>query len=494
MRVTLRDGTYHEDIGYGHIENCKGKAAAFEKAKKEAATDALKRALRNFGNVLGNCLYDKDYLQKITKVKVAPSRWDSENLHRHSDYAPIKRESMAEAEARQEKRVDVMRQASNTSGASYGSADFEDDFGANAFDDVDFSHPDEVRLDDSAASIVTPAQRAMNGQQPQRQAMPRTNSMPQLRPPNVPPPAPIQGIQAPQRPQGVQRPPMNGAQGQPNGYASQQQNGGVQQPQANRMGPPQQQHNFQQQNHNQPQANFQQQNHHPNQSNFQRPAQPQLPPLPLAQDQAHAQPDAPRSNPSSATTVADSPNTTSAAQQAAQQHQHLDHDHQGEQNGPRMPPPDLPTGFVTGRSAELLRQAPEGRPPIASIAFDPHAESPSIRRTHGVNPGKSAPINRTALTSAGAAAPALPNAPTTPARATTNFVNPSADMGRRIGMPPAVGGMGRGTSAYRPPTSVGIKRPVLGDVSNLPQVDGPGDAKKPKIEGPVEAGAGGAVV
>lgn len=26
---------YVKDIGYGHIENCKGKAAAFEKAKKE---------------------------------------------------------------------------------------------------------------------------------------------------------------------------------------------------------------------------------------------------------------------------------------------------------------------------------------------------------------------------------------------------------------------------------------------------------------------------
>lgn len=61
-----------KDIGYGHIENCKGKAAAFEKAKKEGTTDALKRALRNFGNVLGNCIYDKDYLARITKVKVEP--------------------------------------------------------------------------------------------------------------------------------------------------------------------------------------------------------------------------------------------------------------------------------------------------------------------------------------------------------------------------------------------------------------------------------------
>ena len=27
VRVTLKDGTFHEDVGYGHIENCKGKAA-----------------------------------------------------------------------------------------------------------------------------------------------------------------------------------------------------------------------------------------------------------------------------------------------------------------------------------------------------------------------------------------------------------------------------------------------------------------------------------
>ena len=46
------------------IENAKGKGAAFEKAKKEAATDGMKRALRSFGNVLGNCLYDKEYLKK----------------------------------------------------------------------------------------------------------------------------------------------------------------------------------------------------------------------------------------------------------------------------------------------------------------------------------------------------------------------------------------------------------------------------------------------
>lgn len=96
VRVTLKDGAYHEDIGYGHIENCKSKAAAFEKAKKEGTTDALKRALRSFGNVLGNCIYDKAYLAKVTKMKVAPTRFDVDRLHRHSDFA-IKKE-VAEVE------------------------------------------------------------------------------------------------------------------------------------------------------------------------------------------------------------------------------------------------------------------------------------------------------------------------------------------------------------------------------------------------------------
>ncbi|KAJ1973199.1 DNA repair protein rad52 [Dimargaris verticillata] len=65
VRITLKDGTFHEDIGYGSIDNARTKALAFEKAKKEAVTDAMKRALRMFGNCLGNCLYSKQYLRQI---------------------------------------------------------------------------------------------------------------------------------------------------------------------------------------------------------------------------------------------------------------------------------------------------------------------------------------------------------------------------------------------------------------------------------------------
>ncbi len=41
---------------------------ALEKAKKEAVTDAIKRSLRIFGNSLGNCMYDKDFLNFIKQV------------------------------------------------------------------------------------------------------------------------------------------------------------------------------------------------------------------------------------------------------------------------------------------------------------------------------------------------------------------------------------------------------------------------------------------
>ncbi|KAG9306368.1 hypothetical protein G9A89_018251 [Geosiphon pyriformis] len=86
VKVFLRDGTFHEDIGYGNVDNAKSKAQAFAKAKKEAITDATKRALKTFGNIMGNCMYDKNYLQQIQKMKAPPiHKIEIEELHR----API---------------------------------------------------------------------------------------------------------------------------------------------------------------------------------------------------------------------------------------------------------------------------------------------------------------------------------------------------------------------------------------------------------------------
>ncbi|KAF9239837.1 hypothetical protein BU15DRAFT_46348 [Melanogaster broomeanus] len=90
LRVTLRDGTHHEDVGYGMLENSKSKAAALDKCKKEAITDALKRTLRNFGNLLGNCLYDKAYAQEVAKMKIPPAKFDKNDLYRRPEFQETK--------------------------------------------------------------------------------------------------------------------------------------------------------------------------------------------------------------------------------------------------------------------------------------------------------------------------------------------------------------------------------------------------------------------
>ena len=67
VRIQLKDGAYHEDIGYGVSEGMRSKALSIEKARKEAVTDGLKRALRSFGNLLGNCISNKEYLKFVQR-------------------------------------------------------------------------------------------------------------------------------------------------------------------------------------------------------------------------------------------------------------------------------------------------------------------------------------------------------------------------------------------------------------------------------------------
>eukprot|EP01133_Synstelium_polycarpum_P006104 gene6104-7071_t len=69
IRILLKDGTYHDDVGYGTSEN-PSKGTAIENSKKEAVSDGRKRALRVFGLALGNQLYDKD----VNKQHSAPKK------------------------------------------------------------------------------------------------------------------------------------------------------------------------------------------------------------------------------------------------------------------------------------------------------------------------------------------------------------------------------------------------------------------------------------
>ncbi|XP_059151056.1 DNA repair protein RAD52 homolog [Physella acuta] len=84
VKVQLKDGVFHEDVGYGVSEGMKSKALSLEKARKEAVTDGLKRALKSFGNSLGNCLGDKDYLKWINKATKPPSEVYSGDDMKHS--------------------------------------------------------------------------------------------------------------------------------------------------------------------------------------------------------------------------------------------------------------------------------------------------------------------------------------------------------------------------------------------------------------------------
>ncbi|KAK3392095.1 double strand break repair protein mus-11 [Sordaria brevicollis] len=443
MRVTLRDGTYHEDLGYGHIENCKGKAAAFEKAKKEATTDALKRALRQFGNVLGNCIYDKQYLAKVTKMKVEPKKFAEDNLHRHSDF--VKKELPVEV-------PDVMRIDSVGAGARppavLGNEEsFEDLLGE--LDEADFNmadegHPDEVVLPQSVHNSLNdkPVHQQLNNLNPQAQ-----QSRPLARSGST------GSLNTRQQPQTS------------NQFTARAQSR-----------PPQQQFNNNQSRPSpmgQPANNFTNANTSNNHAqNYSTPQKP-------------------------------SPQAAAGAGAAAA----------------AVPAPET-VGFF---SAKAVTQLPEEAlasgqvaPTKPGMAFNPHAESPSIRKTPGIDHTKSKPLARNGqhvppaktTTETDAAEPSTTTSFPRPvggaqsasrpitvseARARAggvgagqpiganvgkNVINPQLDQTRRIGAP---GGMGGGFSSspsgnrgqYRPLT---MKRPATAMGAGQQTKDGDGSA------------------
>jgi DNA repair and recombination protein RAD52 len=149
----------------------------------------------------------------------------------------------------------------------------------------------------------------------------------------------------------------------------------------------------------------------------------------------------------------------------------------------------VPVGFITARAADKV----EGPTvPSANIPpFNPHAESPSIRKTNGISHNRSAPISRQII---GAPVPPVNGQNgTIPTPNRSNFINPQADTNRRIGMPGGAQSPLTNRAAYKPPGPAGVKRgpdggtrPALADVSNMPPADGAGDladAKRQKLLG-----------
>ncbi|ETS81694.1 hypothetical protein PFICI_06696 [Pestalotiopsis fici W106-1] len=391
VRVTLRDGTFHEDIGYGHIENCKGKAAAFEKAKKEGTTDALKRALRNFGNVLGNCIYDKDYLAKVTKIKVAPTKFDEVNLHRHVDYAPkepaVKRDFNTEAKSG---KPCLLPQDTIDS--------LDDDFGD--FDMADFGvtedeHPDEVMLPAPGGVTAKPVERPQMGAAGPGNVSNRSTGS------NF-------GSSRPMQPPA--RAPMtrSGSHGQQTGRP---------QPQT-------------------PQA-------------ANRPAA-------VGQSRPQGQPNGRTNGPAPAQVL--------AAQAASNNRVNTPPPANGNEQIP-----DGPVAFFSARSVTALAEdAPPGTatlPPKGGKLFDPKLESPSIRKTPGIDHGSTKPVGKDMRHVApvkhdeeASQQPASGISKFNPPgrQSLGNVVNPSLNQARQIGAPGSQSPMAN-RNQYRPPT---MKRPA----------------------------------
>lgn len=169
---------------------------------------------------------------------------------------------------------------------------------------------------------------------------------------------------------------------------------------------------------------------------------------------------------------------------------------------PGMDGQNPPVGFFSARGVDMLRDQPQTAASAAPV-FDPHAESPSIRKTAGVDHTKSVPISKPMLS--GGASPAPNQA--------RDFINPSTDMHRKIGAPGGSGvgsplGRGPSTSSYRPltrpnidqrsgqsnpavanrgasgPPNMNGKRPPLNDMTNALL---PGPTGMPNINDPKRA-------
>uniref|UniRef100_V5GTD0 Uncharacterized protein n=1 Tax=Kalmanozyma brasiliensis (strain GHG001) TaxID=1365824 RepID=V5GTD0_KALBG len=173
VRVSLRDGAFHEDVGYGSADNAKQKHAALEKGKKEAVTDATKRALKNFGKLLGNCTYDHQYSANALKAYLERQQAEarkagSAETHQVVTAANGARRHAAESEfgsdSFDEQLTDALAGYDETSmgdaEAASHALEMEIDeaqrrSGSNDHDDSTLLHPNHNGADDSGVAFMS---------------------------------------------------------------------------------------------------------------------------------------------------------------------------------------------------------------------------------------------------------------------------------------------------------------------------------------------------
>lgn len=105
-------------------------------------------------------------------------------------------------------------------------------------------------------------------------------------------------------------------------------------------------------------------------------------------------------------------------------------------------PHEPPVGFFTARVAETVQTA--SSLPLEAPSFNPHLESPSIRKTAGIDHSKTKPVGRDIV--GGPPFPAVMSPASRP-----NFVNPQADKARRVGMPVGAASPLSNRGSYKPP-------------------------------------------
>ena len=143
---------------------------------------------------------------------------------------------------------------------------------------------------------------------------------------------------------------------------------------------------------------------------------------------------------------------------------------------------EVPLGFFTARAAESLQKAQGSS--VKAPAFNPHLESPSIRKTAGVDHSKSKPINRDLVGVTAAPTPLPPNGST--------LAHPQTDKVRKLGMSGGGASPLQNRGSYKPPQvkrpAEGLTgpRPALGDVTNssvnASAADRSGDSKRQRID------------
>jgi DNA repair and recombination protein RAD52 len=164
---------------------------------------------------------------------------------------------------------------------------------------------------------------------------------------------------------------------------------------------------------------------------------------------------------------------------------------------PNLPPPGK--GFYSARAAAMVPEATtvDALPPSHNPnlpAFNPHLESPSIRKTPGVDHKSSKPLTKDLKHVPGNAQP--PAAPVgRPGMGRGGIVNPQLDAARQIGAPGSrLSSPLQNRGSYKPPS---IKRPIdtggfaeRAPLANLPANEpigpgdqGGGDVKRQRMDG-----------